>query len=172
MGKLTKIIMLTILVLVLASGLVMTGCSGPTQGAQVGKLAPGFQLTDLDGQSVSLSDFRGKPVLLNFWASWCGPCRSEMPFIQRLHEEWADKGLVIVAVNIGESSSQAKEFVESYGLPFLVLLDTEQETALSYNVRGIPATFFIDKDGIIQDIKVGAFSSKAEIERQLSKITS
>jgi len=154
----------------------MAGCASPAtaptlaQGPAIGKLAPDFQLSSLDGQSISLSDFRGKPVLLNFWASWCGPCRLEMPFIQQIYEEWSDKGLVVLTVNLQEDPGRVKEFVESFGLSFPVLLATNQEVPLAYNIRGIPATFFIDKNGIIQDIKIGAFSSGAEIERRLGKI--
>jgi len=136
----------------------------------VGKLAPDFELQSLDGKTVSLSDFRGKAVLLNFWATWCGPCRAEMPFLQQVHEEWADKGLVILAVNIGEGQSEVEEFMEEFGLSFLALLDTDREVALQYNVRAIPTTYFIDKEGVIQELKVGTFSSKAEIVGQLDKI--
>ena len=100
-----------------------------------------------------------------------------MPLIQEIYEdkEWSDKGLVILAINIidelrGESPSRAKEFMESYGFSFPVLLDANQDVALKYNIRAIPTTFFIDKDGIIQDIKIGAFSSKTEIEKRLVKI--
>jgi len=164
-----------ILALALVLGLILAGCSSGTevaQGPQVDKLAPDFQLQTLDGQAVSLGDFRGNPVLLNFWATWCGPCRFEMPFIQEIFEkkEWSDTGLVILAIDIGESPSEVKEFMENYDLSFPVLLDTNQDVALKYNIRAIPTTFFIDKDGIIQDIKVGAFSGKTEIEKRLIKI--
>ena len=174
MDRRPKIILIMVLALMLVSGLIMAGCSGPTsapaQGPQIGKLAPDFKLSNLEGQSVSLGDFRGKPVLLNFWASWCGPCRYEMPFIQEIYEEWSGKGLIILAVNLQENPSQVKEFVESFGFSFPVLLATNQEVSLAYNIRGIPATFFIDKDGIIQDIKIGAFAGKTEIESRLRKI--
>ncbi len=171
MGNGLKIILASALVL----GLILAGCSSGSevaQGPQVDKLAPDFQLQTLDGQAVSLVDFRGKPVLLNFWATWCGPCRFEMPFIQEIFEkkEWSDTGLVILAIDIGESPSEVKEFMENYDLSFTVLLDTNQDVALKYNIRAIPTTFFIDKDGIIQDIKVGAFSGKTEIEKRLVKI--
>ncbi len=167
-----------ILVLILTAGLLIAGCSSPSkpegsgQAPQVGKLAPDFQLAGLDGQAVSLSDFRGRPVFLNFWATWCGPCRHEMPFIQEIFEEkeWSDKGLVILAIDIGESSTQVREFIESNSLFFPVLLDTDKEVASEYNIRGIPTSFFIDKDGIIQVMKIGAFPSKAAIEKDLDKI--
>jgi len=156
----------------LTLGLLVSGCSAGSEPseAQVGELAPKFQLQNLDGQSVALSKFRGKPVVLNFWATWCPPCRDEMPYIQEIYNEWSDKGLVVLAINYGESASRVKKFVQYYGLSFPVLLDTKQDVAQKYNVRGIPTTFFIDKDGIIQDMKVGAFQSKEEIESSLSKI--
>jgi len=143
---------------------------GPTQGTRVGDLAPDFQLDNLRRESVSLAQFRGQPVLLNFWASWCGPCRQEMPFLQEIYEnqELQDKGLVILAVNIGESPATAESFMEAGGFSFSVLLDINNSVAGKYNIRGIPATFFIDKDGIIKDVKVGAFASTMEIMQKLA----
>ena len=175
-------IIITTLLLILISLLLMTGCSpqptptpSPTptsipQAPQVGKRAPDFQLPDLEGQSVSLSEFQGKPVLLNFWATWCGPCRQEMPHIQGIFEEKSDTDLIILAVDIGEELSTVNNFLQNGNFSFTVLLDTKQEISLKYNIRAIPTTFFIDKDGIIQEIKVGAFSNTAEIEGLLSNI--
>ena len=168
------VLRIMILVLLLMPGLAMAGCSSGTAEDQVPQVikdnvAPDFQLSDLEGRTVSLSDFRGKPVLLNFWATWCGPCRAEMPFIQDVFEDkrFSEKGLVIVAVNLGESRSKVVQFMEDYGLSFDVLLDTSRNVGQAYNIRGIPTTFFIDKDGIIKDIKIGAFSKKEEIEWRL-----
>ena len=169
MNKMLKVILLVIL----ASGLLISGCSaGAEQGARIGNQAPDFQLPSLDGQTVSLSNFQGKPVLINFWTTWCPPCRAEMPFIQQIFkdEEWSDKGLVILAINIGESPSTVKRFIESYGFSFPVLLDTRGDVALKYGIRPIPVSFFIDKDGIIQVKVIGAFPSKAAIEKSLSQI--
>ena len=154
--------------LILTTVLLVAGCSA--QGSQVGKLAPDFQLPNLEGQSISLSDFRGEPVLVNFWASWCPPCRYEMLFIQEVYEEWSASGLVVLAINKGESLSTLNDFIQSGNFSFPVLLDINQHVALEYNAWSIPATFFIDKDGMIQAIKVGPFSSKAEIEMRLSEI--
>ena len=161
-------IVTTILVLILTTVLLVAGCSA--QAPRVGELAPDFQFQDVDGQFAFLSDLRGNPVLINFWASWCGPCRYEMPFIQEVYEEWSGQGLVVLAINKGESLSTVKDFMQSYNLSFPALLDINQYVALEYNIRSIPTTFFIDKDGIIQAIKVGPFLSKAEIENSLSKI--
>jgi len=159
------------LVSVLTSGLVMAGCSpSSAQGVEVGNLAPDFQLQNLDGQTVSLGNLQGKPVLINFWATWCPPCRSEMPYIQEVYEEWVNRGLVVLALNIGESSSKVEEFMQNHNLSFIVLLDTKQDIAQRYNITGIPTTFFIDKDGIIQDKIIGAFQNKTQIENRLSKV--
>ena len=172
-----KTILVAIMALLLSSGLIMTGCtsstppaSTPAEGIEVGKLAPDFQLPGLDGQMVSLGDFRGKAVLLNFWATWCGPCRAEMPFLQQVHEERSGEGVVILAVNIGESQSEVEEFMENFGLSFLMLLDADEEVARQYNIRAIPTTFFIDKDGVIWDLKIGSFASESEIALKLSKV--
>ncbi len=172
MSKVLRVMLAIALVLAVTPVLVTAGCtSASTEGTKVGNLAPDFQLPNLKGQVISLSGLRGKPVLLNFWASWCGPCVFEMPFLQEIHEEWSDKGLVLLAVDIGESSSQVEEFIQSQGLTLPVLLDTKEEVARKYNIRGIPTTFFIDKDGIIQGVQIGAFRSKAQIEESLNKIS-
>lgn len=142
----------------------------PIQGTRVGNLAPDFQLQNLDGQSISLSGLQGKPVLLNFWATQCPPCRSEMPYLQEIYNEWSDKELTLVAINIGESSAKVERFMQSQNLSLPVLLDTKQDVAQKYGIQYIPTTFFIDKDGIIQEKIIGAFSSKAQIEMSLSKI--
>ena len=168
-------LLFTLLTLMLVMGLLMTGCSSPpvtsgsTQAPEAGKLAPDFQLSNLKGQSVALSDFRGRPVLINFWASWCGPCRTEMPYIQQVFEEWSDRGLVILSIDIGESLSTVEDFMQSYNLSFPVLLDVNKTVSLKYNVRYIPTSFFVDEGGIIKAVKIGAFSSTAEIERELSQ---
>jgi peroxiredoxin len=144
--------------------------STPTIGTQVGNLAPNFQLNNLEGKTVSLGDLRGKPVILNFWATWCHPCVFEMPFLQRVYEEQSAEGLVLLAINIGGTSSQVKEFLQAHNLSLTALLDTKQDVAQRYNIQYIPTTFFIDKDGIIQVVKVGAFPSKETIEGDLYKI--
>ncbi len=171
MNKVPKIILAIILSLVL----LLAGCSAGSEPltpsmARVGEPAPDFKLENLDGQSVSLSDLRGKPILLNFWATWCPPCRAEMPFLQQIYEEWSDKGLVLLAIDIGEGPSQIKEFLEANNLSLPVLLDSNKSVAQKYNITAIPTTFFIDKDGIIQVKIIGAFPSKGAIEKNLNKI--
>ncbi len=175
-----------ILPIMVGAGLLLAGCSNessppaasqppastPDEAAapEIGKLAPDFQLQTLDGQTFSLSGVRGKPVLLNFWATWCGPCRFEMPFLQEIHDEYSDKGLVLIAVDIGESKSDVENFMQREGLTLPVLLDSQAEVARQYRVAAIPTTFFIDKDGIIRGRQIGAFTGKAAIENGLKKI--
>jgi peroxiredoxin len=159
------------LLLILASGILVTGCSTSVEAPEIGKAAPSFQLTDIDGQSISLSDFQGESVLLNFWATWCGPCRAEMPYIQEVYDERLEPGLVILAVNIGESLTEVEEFMHDYNLSFPVLLDFKGNVAERYNIRAIPTTYFIDGDGIIRDMQIGAFRSVDEIEDILSRIS-
>jgi len=178
MNKILKVMLPVILTLVL----LLAGCpagseppdgkspTAPVEGIQVGNLAPDFQLQGLDGQTVSLGNLRGEPVLINFWATWCPPCRVEMPYIQEIYEEWTDKGLVLLAINIGESSSTVRDFIQSQNLSFTVLLDTKKDVAQRYGVSGIPTTLFIDEDGIIKDKVIGAFQNKTQIEDRLSKI--
>ena len=156
----------------MVSVLLVAGCSEGLISEQVpapGRPAPDFQLQSLDGETISLSGLQGSPVVINFWATWCGPCRMEMPFIQQLFNdpEWSEQGLVILAVNLGEPASAVREFMEANGLSFTVLLDTEREVMKIYNVSAIPTTYFIDKSGIIRDIKVGAFRNKADIDWRL-----
>ena len=167
-----KILKVTLLI-ILAAGLLVAGCSGcAEQVARVGSQAPDFQFQGLDGQSTSLSDLRGKTVLINFWTTKCPSCVYQMPFLQGIFEdeEWSNKGLVILAINIGENPSTVKSFMESYGYSFPVLLDTRGDVALKYGIRHIPVSLFIDKNGIIKAVKVGPFSSKAAIAKSLGQI--
>ena len=132
-------------------------------GTEVGMQAPDFTLTNMNGKEVSLSDYRGEKVFLNFWASWCPPCRQEMPDMQKLYEEYGEE-VVILAVNVGENKSTAANFMMENGLDFSVLLDTDKSTARNYLVRGIPTSYFLDKDGVIINKVVGAVSYERMLE--------
>ena len=163
--------LIAILVVILTAGLVITGCTaGSEPTATVGNVAPDFQLQNLDGQSITLSDLKGNPVLINFWATWCGPCVSEMPHLQEIHNEWSDRGLIVLAINWGESASEVEQFLQAHNLSLPVLLDTKKVVAQKYGIRAFPTTFFINKDGIIQVKVIGAFPDKAAIESRLSGI--
>lgn len=166
MPKALKIIPL----LILTSVVLVASCS--VEAPQIGKRAPSFQISNADGQSISLSDFRGgKPVLLNFWTTWCVGCELEMRYIQEVYDEWSERGLVVLTINIGEGPGKVEEFMRGHSLSFPVVLDMAGNVARQYNIRGLPTTYFIDSSGVIQDIKIAAFLSVAEIEDRLSKIS-
>ncbi|MEK3907802.1 peroxiredoxin family protein [Oceanobacillus sp. FSL W7-1309] len=118
-------------------------------GTEVGQKAPDFKLITSDGETVQLSDFKGKRVLLNFWASWCPPCREEMPDLERFYQ---DKDAVVLAVNLTNMEMNKKtvnEFIETYGLTFPVLMDEEGQVSRLYRISPIPTTYMIDTKGII-----------------------
>lgn len=138
-------------------------------GGPIGTLAPDFQLMSLEGKPVKLSDFRGRPVLLNFWATWCGPCKAEMPLLSKTHEELKDEGLVILAVDVQESPSVVQRYAEQNKLPFLIVLDQTGVVAEHYRVRAYPTTFFIDANGVIQSWQIGTLS-KTTLDRHLDRI--
>ena len=128
-----------------------------------------FKLKDLDGKEVSLSDFKGKKVFLNFWASWCPPCKAEMPDIEKLYNETKDSDLVILAINLGESKKDVTSFLENNKYNFPVLLDSDQTIAQQYNVQYIPTSFFIDEDGNIIKTKTGPMTLE-EMKSYISEL--
>ncbi|MBI4319502.1 MAG: TlpA family protein disulfide reductase [Chloroflexi bacterium] len=138
-------------------------------GPSVGKTAPDFTLLDLDGQPVTLSDLQGKPVLINFWASWCPPCRYEMPELEAVYRERRDKGLVILAVSIDDSVAAAADFIRENGFTFPVLLDTDKQVSYLYRVRPIPTSFFVDREGVVREVHIGAMD-RGTILRKLGRI--
>lgn len=130
--------------------------------------APDFIVEDMDGNQVKLSDMRGKPVVLNFWASWCGPCKSEMPHFDKLYQENKDTfAFMMVDLVDGqrETVEKGKAFIEKNNYNFPVYFDTIQNVGMSYGVTSIPTTLFIDKDGYVVTAYTGAIS-----ESKLAKI--
>jgi len=139
-----------------------------TVGTKTGKLAPDFTLEDLDGNQVSLSDFRGKTVFLNFWATWCPPCRAEMPDIEAVHQENKYWDVVVIGIDIQETRETVQQFTQNGGYSWLFLLDTSGKVAKDYEVKAIPTSFFLDKDGLIQAMQSGSMS-KEQMETLLLK---
>lgn len=127
-------------------------------GIQQGNLAPDFELKTLDGQSMKLSDLRGKRVIVNLWATWCPPCRAEMPDMQSFYEANKDKGIVILGVNLTTSEKQPEnigKFINEFGITFPVVLDAESHVSDRYQVTSIPTSYMIDSRGVIQQKIIG-----------------
>lgn len=130
-----------------------------------GKPAPDFELTDLDGNGVKLSDLRGKVVILDFWATWCGPCRIGMPIVNKVAGEFADQGVVMYAVNLREPVDRVKPFVQKLPFKLNVLLDTDGSVARQYEIRAIPRTLVIDRKGVVRADHSGV---SEDTERELT----
>jgi peroxiredoxin len=145
------------------------GHKEPVVGINVGDIAPDFTLLDLDGNEVGLSEFRGEVVFVNFWATWCPPCRAEMPDIESLYQEYKDKGLVVIGIDIGESEATVRQFVQQGGYSWTFVLDSTGAVASNYNIRAIPTSFFIDREGVIQAVNIGAMTKKG-IEATLAEV--
>lgn len=131
-----------------------------------GTPAPDFELESLDGKTVKLSELKGKPVFLDFWATWCGPCRRALPHTQAFFEKYKDRAHIF-AVNLRESKEKVREFMERYDYSFPVLMDTKGAVAEAYQVSGIPHFVVIDAEGKIQLIKTGY---RAGTEKELEQV--
>jgi cytochrome c biogenesis protein CcmG, thiol:disulfide interchange protein DsbE len=134
----------------------------------IGYLAPDFALITLDGAEFRLSEVRGTPVVLNFWATWCGPCRRELPALQAAAERYADE-VLIVGVDQGEEAATVQGFVDDLGLTFPIPMDRELAVAGEYNVKGLPTTFFVDSHGVIRHVWAGEMNS-VTLAEGISKI--
>ncbi|NIS83002.1 MAG: redoxin domain-containing protein [Anaerolineales bacterium] len=149
------------------------GLGSDTAGLEIapamGALAPDFTLFDLQGEEVSLSDFHGQPVLINFWATWCGPCRLEMPAIQSRYERYKDDGLVVLAVDFDEPAGDVESFRDELGLTFPLLLDPGAKVQKLYRNRSYPSSFFVDADGVIQVQHIGVMT-EGQIDENLAQI--
>jgi len=123
-----------------------------------GALAPDFEASDAGGRRLRLSDYRGRPVLVNFWATWCVACRAEMPAIQTVLEHHRSEGFAVIAVNEGEGAEAARRFLEDVGVSFDLALDPRRTIADAYRLPGMPASFFVDRDGVIRQVWYGEMS--------------
>ena len=135
----------------------------------VGSPAPEIALKDLRGQEVRLSDLHGKIVLLNFWATWCKPCKEEMPAMQASYDKLRDQGFVVLAVNELEDAGRVAEHIKTHGHTFLVVMDHDNRVANRYGVVGLPASFLIDRQGIVREHIFGNLLTEeriAELVRQ------
>lgn len=139
----------------------------PSATPVIGRPAPGFQLAALDGRPVSLGDFRGRPVIVNFWATWCEPCKQEMPALQA--EAARQPDLVVLGIDNVESAVKVRPFVDQLGLRFPILLDQDGSVVERYQVTGLPTTFFIDRSGVLRGIYRGPLTPDS-LREQLAGI--
>jgi peroxiredoxin len=142
-------------------------------GSQPGQVSPDFTLDDAQGQALSLSSFRGQPVLMVFWASWCGHCQNEMPLLQNAYEKYGPQGLVILGVSVpglsGETKEKALAFVDEKGIKFPILFDEQAQTFGQYGVSGVPNLIFIDRHGVVVDNHAGEMA-EAQLADQITQM--
>lgn len=166
---------------ILALGLVWIFVSADRDGAstnglipapRAGFLAPDFTLETMNGETVKLSDLRGQAVIVNLWATWCPPCKAEMPALQKVYEEYKSRGLVILAINstVQDDAQAIPAFLAEYGLTFPVLLDVNNEAGRLYQLRSLPSTFFIRRDGTISEVVIGGPMAEALLRTRVEEI--
>jgi len=146
---------------------VPTSSAGPAAppNPQIGFVAPDFTLDTNDGKTITLSELRGKVVLINLWASWCPPCRAEMPALDRVYRKYREAGFVVLAVNTTyqDSEADARAFAQNLGLTFPILFDRDGATSRRYRLQALPTSFFVGRDGMIRDVVLGGPMNEALI---------
>ena len=149
-----------------------TSTAGLIPAPQQGFLAPDFELKTTTGETVRLSDLRGQAVLVNLWATWCPPCRAEMPAIEKIYNEYKDDGLIVLAVNMTyqDTFSNIAPFVDEYGLTFPILLDETGSVGSAYQLRSLPSSFFINREGIINEVVIGGPMAEALLRTRVEEI--
>lgn len=163
MHRKTLIVLIGLLGLVVVAAVLVSAMGGrPKNAPKEGPIAPDFMLKDLNGKTHTLSDYRGKFVFLNFWTTWCPPCKKEMPSMQKVFEEADEKKFVMLAVNVKESKKVVRAFAKKNGYTFPILLDSDYKVGGEYRTQAIPLTFLIDKEGRVVGKICGAREWKWE----------
>ena len=146
------------------------GASAETTGVNQGNLAADFTLETVDGTEVSLSDYRGNVVMINFWATWCPPCRAEIPDFEAAYQARQGEGFVVLGINVDEPREAVAPFAEAIGMSYPVLLDRGGQVMKMYRAPGLPISLFIDRDGVIQVRHVG-FLTGEQLEKYLAQLS-
>lgn len=141
--------------LVTLCGIALMLLSVNVSSAEVGKPAPDFTLKSNTGKNLKLSEQVGNVLLINFWASWCGPCRQEMPLLETLHKKYEDLGFSIIAINVDENTALADKFLASVDVSYPILYDNTAQVSQQYNVQAMPTTFIVDRDGKVRFLHKG-----------------
>lgn len=149
---------------ILAAPLVACSGDGAAGAPRVGDAAPSYTARTLDGEAAAVGEPDGAPVLLNFWATWCTPCRTETPFLQRIHERYGSRGLRVIGVSMDSPGSVAdiRAFVEEMDVTYRILHDPRQQGMDRFRLLGLPATFVLDRDGRIRFARIGPVSEEDE----------
>ncbi|SFM34327.1 thiol-disulfide oxidoreductase ResA [Salibacterium qingdaonense] len=153
----------------LAGFVVYQSISGESVVVEAGDKAPDFELETLEGETVRLSDYKGEGVFLNFWATYCKPCEEEMPYIERQSKIFEDRGVQVLAVNVGETEVTTRGFVERKNMTFPIPMDTGEALLNTYGIGPIPVTFLIDENGYVVD-RITAGMSEQEINGYMERI--
>jgi peroxiredoxin len=132
--------------------------------------APAFTLQSVNGSTINLNDFRGRPVMLTFWRINCSACQFQMPFTQALYDKWSSDSLAVITINTGDRAADVKDYMASRGITYPVLLDLEHQVTQSYGLVGVPTTYFIDGQGIIKAYQIGAFQSENAMESAIKSV--
>ena len=149
-----------------------TSTAGQIPAPQQGFLAPDFELQTTTGETVKLSELRGQAVLVNLWATWCPPCRAEMPTIEKVYNEYKDQDFIVLAVNMTyqDTYSNIAPFIDEYGLTFPILLDETNTVGSAYQLRSLPSSFFIDRNGLISEVVIGGPMAEALLRTRVEQI--
>jgi peroxiredoxin len=149
-----------------------TSTAGQIPAPQQGFLAPDFELQTTTGETIKLSDLRGQAVLVNLWATWCPPCRAEMPTIEKVYNEYKDQDFIVLAVNMTyqDTYSNIAPFIDEYGLTFPILLDETNSVGSAYQLRSLPSSFFIDRNGLISEVVIGGPMAEALLRTRVEQI--
>ena len=169
-SKISSILVGVVLLTALTALPAFDGWSMGSRVPTVGMQAEDFRLTDLAGKEQSLSQYRGKIVLLNFWATWCKPCTTEMPAMQASFDKLRDKGFVVIAVNELEDDAKVREHIKQYGHTFPVLMDRDNKVANQFGVFGLPVSVFIDQEGRVQEYIKGGLLTEQKINDVVARI--
>ncbi len=156
----------------MASRQVTAGDANRLPNPQQGFPAPGFELEALSGETTRLADYRGQVVIVNLWASWCGPCRAEMPALERVYTDLQAQGLVVLGVNstAQDSEADARSFAAEHALTFPILLDRDDVVSQTYRLRSLPSTFIVDRQGVIDAVLIGGPLSEAVLRSKVEDL--
>ena len=153
-----------------ATGAIGVDADDLEPAPEIGRLAADFILADLEGNLVSLSDLRSKAVFINFWATWCPPCRAEMPEIEDLYQKHMNTDVAVIGVNLFEPEDKVREYVQRGGYNWSFVIDTTGEVTRNYGISALPTSFFLNSQGIIREVHIGSMTGNL-MEAKLAEAT-